>query len=99
MVKNPSANVGDSFNPWVRKIPWRREWQPTPEFLPGEVHGQRSLVSYSPRDYERVGHNLVTKLQGNIHTLQPVDPKETIWKSKYFHTEIITTALLILANK
>ena len=36
------------FNPWVRKIPWRREWQPTPVFLPGESHGQRSLVGYSP---------------------------------------------------
>ena len=37
------------FNPWVRKIPWRRKWQPTPIFLPGESHGQRSLVGYSPR--------------------------------------------------
>ena len=36
------------FAPWVRKIPWRREWQPTPVFLPGEFHGQRSLVGYSP---------------------------------------------------
>ena len=32
------------FSPWVRKIPWRRAWQPTPVFLPGESHGQRSLV-------------------------------------------------------
>jgi len=30
------------FFSWVRKIPWRREWQPTPVFLPGESHGQRS---------------------------------------------------------
>ena len=30
------------FNPWVRKIPWRRAWQPTPVFLPGESHGQRA---------------------------------------------------------
>ena len=37
------------FNPWVRKIPWRRKWQPTPVFLPGESHGWRSLVGYSPR--------------------------------------------------
>ena len=36
------------FNPWVRKIPWRRKWQPTPVFLPGKSHGQRSLVGYSP---------------------------------------------------
>ena len=36
------------FNPWVGKIPWRK-WQPTPVFLPGESHGQRSLAGYSPR--------------------------------------------------
>ena len=33
---------------WVRKIPWRRVWQPTPVFLPGESHRQRSLVGYGP---------------------------------------------------
>ena len=36
------------FDPWVRKIPWRRKWQSTPVFLPGEFLGQRSLVGYSP---------------------------------------------------
>ena len=36
------------FDPWVGKIPWRRAWQFTPVFLPGESHGQRSLVGYSP---------------------------------------------------
>ena len=36
------------FNPWIRKIPWRRKWQPTPVFLPGESHGWRSLAGYSP---------------------------------------------------
>ena len=36
------------FNPWVRKIPWSRTWQPTPVFLPGKFHGQRSLVGFSP---------------------------------------------------
>ena len=36
------------YNSWVRKIPWRRTWQPTPVWLPGESHGQRSLVGYSP---------------------------------------------------
>ena len=36
------------FDPWVRKIPWRREWQPIPVFLPRKSHGQRSLVGYSP---------------------------------------------------
>ena len=37
------------FNPWVRKIPWRRARQLTPVFLPGESHGQRSLMGYSPQ--------------------------------------------------
>ena len=37
------------FNPWIGKIPWRRKWQPTPIFLPGESHGQRSLVGYGPQ--------------------------------------------------
>ena len=36
------------FNPWVRKIPWRTARQPTPVFLPGESHGQKSLMGYSP---------------------------------------------------
>ena len=36
------------FYPWVRKIPWRREWQPTPVFLPREIHRQGILAGYSP---------------------------------------------------
>ena len=36
------------FDPWVRKIPWRRAWKATPVFLPGESHGWRTLVGYSP---------------------------------------------------
>ena len=50
--KNPPANAGDIMihksNPWVGKVPWRRAWQPTPVFLPGESHGQRSPMGYSP---------------------------------------------------
>ena len=38
---------GPWFDPWVRKIPWRRKWQPTPVLLPGESHGQWSLVGSS----------------------------------------------------
>ena len=36
------------FDPWIRKIPWSRKWQPIPLFLPGKFHGQTSLVGYSP---------------------------------------------------
>jgi len=52
VVKNPFANTGrykrHGFNPWVRKILWKKAWQPTPVFLHGESHGQRSQVGYSP---------------------------------------------------
>ena len=48
MVKNPPAMQETKFNPWVRKISWRRAWQPTPVFLPRELHGQRSLAGDSP---------------------------------------------------
>ena len=47
--KESACNAKHSgLDPWVRKIPWRRAWQPTPALLPGESHGQKSLVDYSP---------------------------------------------------
>ena len=42
------------FDPWLGKIPWRREWQPVPVILPGKSHGQRSLAGYSPRDHKEL---------------------------------------------
>ena len=42
------------LNPWVEKIPWRRAWQPTPVFLPGESHGQRNLVGCSSWDLKEL---------------------------------------------
>ena len=52
VAKNPLASTGDTgdggFNPWAGKIHWKRNWQPIPIPLPGESHGQRSLVSWSP---------------------------------------------------
>ena len=47
-VKKSPAMRETWFYPRVRKIPWRRVWQPTPVSLPGESHGQRSLAGYSP---------------------------------------------------
>ena len=56
------------FDLWIRKIPWRRVWQPTPASLPGEARGQRSLAGYSPWGGE-VGHDWVTELL--LHPLHP----------------------------
>ena len=44
------------FDPWVGKIPWRAR-QPTPVFLPGQSHGQRSLAGYKSAGSQKVGHN------------------------------------------
>ena len=52
MVKNLPAMQETWFNPRVGKIPWRRKWQPTPVFLPGESRGQRRLMGYSPWGHE-----------------------------------------------
>ena len=56
MVKNPPANAGDigdvGLIPGLGRSPWRRKWQPTPVFLPGESHGQRSLTGYSSQGHE-----------------------------------------------
>ena len=64
-VKNLLQCRRSGFHSWVRKIPWRKEWLPTPLFLPGEFHGQRNLAGYS---------SWVTKNKTNCetNTLSPV---------------------------
>ena len=59
------------FNPWVRKIPWRGAWQPTPIFLPGESHGQWSLAGYM--GLQRVAHDCSDVARGSIWSFQPLD--------------------------
>ena len=57
MVKNCLQCRRPGFDPWVRRIPQRREWQPTPVFLPGESHGQRNLVGYGvAKNWTRLTH-------------------------------------------
>ena len=49
MVKDLLAMQEAQFGPWVGRIPWRRAWQPTPVFLPGESHGQRAWWATVPK--------------------------------------------------
>ena len=60
MVKNLLGNARDVGSIPVGKFPWRRKWQPGPEFLVGKFRGQKSLADYSPWDLKRVGHDLAT---------------------------------------
>ena len=58
------------LDPWVRKIPWRRKWQPTPVCLPGKSHGQRELVGYSPRGYKESDMTAHARAHTHTHTFQ-----------------------------
>ena len=61
VVKNPPAPAGDGreggFDPWVRKSPWRRKWQPTPGFLPGESPWTEEPGGLQSMGSQRVGHD------------------------------------------
>ena len=80
------------FDPWVRKIPWRRKWQPAPVFLPGEPHGQRSLVGYSPWGTESdvtehqqpIADSLCCMVETNTTLESNYIPilKKTIWRKR-----------------
>ena len=58
------------LDPWVRKMPWRREGQPTPVLLPEESHGQRSLGGLQSMGSQIVRHNLATKQQRQHTTVK-----------------------------
>ena len=67
VVKNPPANAGrckrPGFNPWVGKIPWRRAWQPTPVFLPGEFPWTEEPGGLQSMELQRVGHDWAAEQQ------------------------------------
>ena len=74
MVKNLPAITGGvrdyRSDPWVGKIPWSRAWQPTPIFLPGESHGQRSLAGHSPWGHEESAqhtHQIVCAVRDHVY--------------------------------
>ena len=70
------------FHLWVRKIPWGREWQPTPVFLTGESHGQRSLAGHSPWGLKELGTSeQLTHTHTHTHTHTRVHTHET-WQYK-----------------
>ena len=81
------------FNPWVRKILWKRKWQSTPVFLPGKSHGQRNLVGYSPwglKESDMTDHiQMHTEKHESIK--KGVDTKVHCWILKPI---IVTTTLM-----
>ena len=80
------------FDPSSRNIPWRRQWQPSPGFLPGECHGQRSLVGHSP-----LGHtesDMTKETQHACHSLQLVLSLLTV-NCNHLHAKVLPTLSFI----
>ena len=92
------------FNPWVRKIPWRRKWHPIPVFLPGESHGQRSLEGYSPWGYkvsdmtEWLGTNTVNIPNTSSHliflTAHKIKATFSTYRWRHWHPERLNIFLI-----
>ena len=70
LVKNLPAKQEIGLDSWVRKMPWRRKWQPTPMVLPGKSHEQRNLAGSTGS--QRVRHDLVTNNNTDSCTLSSV---------------------------
>ena len=99
-------------DPWVGKIPWRRAWQPTPVFLPGESHGRKSLEGCSWRG-RRVGRDWATKHSAEqcvyVNPSLPIyppfpSPSSTWWLSTsvilfLFCNELISTTFFDFVYK
>ena len=88
------VNHRREFNPWDRKIPWRRAWQCTPVFLPGESHGPRILVGYSP--WGRKESDMIEQL--NHRTLGEGSPESTITRWLFCLLYLIKHASLSLSS-
>ena len=89
------------FHPWVGKIPWKRKWQPTPVFLPGKPHGQRSLMGYSPwgcKELDMTDHKSIWNTCFSDHSL-PALPypgwvlqrRESTWSKTGFPVSTLLT--------
>ena len=70
MIKNPPANAEDvrGFDPWLGKIPWRKKWQSTPGFLPGESPWTEEPGRLQSMGSQRVGHNKNDLARAHTHT-------------------------------
>ena len=94
VVKNPPANAGDmrlGFDSWAGKIPWKRNWQPTPVFLPEKFRGLRSLVGYSPWDRKESN----TTEHAHTHNIFISFRNHSAWALAFLHCSNIIAGLFL----
>ena len=96
MIKNQSSNAGAAramvLIPGSARFPWRRKWQPTPVFLPGESHGQRSLVGYHPWVCKELDttEQLTVHLPHMVYSQPPLNMgwgEDTVWTGQHCVTD------------
>ena len=107
------ANAGDtgdarSSHPWVGKAPWRRNWPPAPVSLPGESHGQRSFMGYSPwgrKQSDMTPHSMAEEgrmgqrgdfEEGHLHTIHRLESSSLILWLWGTHTESLSDSATYL---
>ena len=79
------------FHSWVGKIPWRRAWQPTPVFFPGESHGPRSLAGYNPWGCKEL--DMAEWLSTNTHEVLQI-----VWLNEILHVAALEQKLPVMLN-
>ena len=83
------------FDLWVRKVPWRRAWQPTPVFLPGKSREQRILAGYSPWSHKESD----TTEHACIHTCMHYDPALKVPQHTFCHTLLVELVTRLLTSR
>ena len=86
LVKDHLQCRRPGFKPWVRKIPWIRKWQPTPVFLPGESHEQRSLAGCSPWGHKEL--DMTKHTHTHTHTLNLLPVSDSVWPHRWQPTRL-----------
>ena len=86
------------FDPWVGKISWRKEWLPTPGFLPGKAHEQRSPVGYRAWGCKKVGYDSVTMQQRDYHSSERSQIEKTKTIHYHLYVEASSVQLLVMSN-
>ena len=95
LVVKTACNVGDHlqcrrprFSPGVRKICWRRKWQPTPVLLPGKPHGERSLEGHSPwgcQSRTQLSNQTTTTIMSSGHQFSHSVVSDSLWPHESQH--------------
>ena len=94
-MKSQEERKEPGFYPWVRKIPWRKEWRSTPVFLPREFHGQRSLEGYSSWGRKETAEQLTLPLSLPAYCLLCAKHRAKHKTNMYVRVQLLSHVLIL----